>query len=184
MELKEYQQGVLRRVDHYLAVLAAQMEKVEKAGYLIAEQGIDLDIGDPCRKAWDQLNKERVLPYLKDRDGRTVVAPWLPRHDGLQRSIPNICLKVPTGGGKTLLAQAELGECPAAGPSRGRSRRRAQGLFGHSKGYPLRLQSAIYPGIVRHAQHQWQASVQCSGQRARQGPQGRGDDQAADQRRQ
>src|SRR4030042_3802537 len=103
MELKEYQQGVLRNCDHYLAVLAAQVEKVEKARYLIAEQGIDLDIGDPCRKAWDQLNKERVLPYLKDRDGRTVVAPWLVRHDGLQRSIPNICLKVPTGGGKTLL---------------------------------------------------------------------------------
>ena len=108
MELKEYQQGVLRKVDHYLAVLAAQVEKVEKARYLIAERGIDLDIGDPCRKAWDQLNKERVLPYLKDRDGRTVIAPWLARNDGLQRSIPNICLKVPTGGGKTLLAVCSL----------------------------------------------------------------------------
>lgn len=108
MELKEYQQGVLRKVDHYLNVLAAQVEKVEQARYLIAEKGIDLDIGDPCQKAWEQLNKERVVPYLRDRDGRAVVAPWLVRRDGLQRSIPNICLKVPTGGGKTLLAACSL----------------------------------------------------------------------------
>ncbi|MCX5908662.1 MAG: DEAD/DEAH box helicase family protein, partial [Deltaproteobacteria bacterium] len=108
MELKEYQQGVLSKIDHYLTTLASYEEKVAKAKYLIAEQGLDLDIGDPCRKAWDQLNKERVLPYLRDKDGRTVIAPWLARHDGLQRSIPNICLKVPTGGGKTLLAVCTL----------------------------------------------------------------------------
>ncbi len=108
MELKEYQQGVLRKFDHYLAVLAAQVEKIEQARYVIAEKGIDLDIGDPCRKAWDQLNKERVLPYLRDKDGRTVVAPWIARYDGLQRSIPNVCIKVPTGGGKTLLAACSL----------------------------------------------------------------------------
>lgn len=54
------------------------------------------------------MNKERVLPYLRDKDGRTVIAPWLARQDGLQRSIPNICLKVPTGGGKTLLAVCTL----------------------------------------------------------------------------
>ena len=104
MELKEYQQGVLRKIDRYLAVLAEQTEKVEKARYVIAEQGLELDIGDPCQKAWDYLNKERLLPYLRDTEGNAVVAPYLARHDGLHRSIPNICLKVPTGGGKTLLA--------------------------------------------------------------------------------
>ncbi|ABQ26913.1 DEAD/DEAH box helicase [Geotalea uraniireducens] len=108
MELKEYQQGVLRKIDHYLAVLSEQTEKVEKVKVLIAEQGLDLDIGDPCQKTWDHLNNERVLPSLCDKDGNTVVAPYLSRHDGLNRSIPNICLKVPTGGGKTLLATCAL----------------------------------------------------------------------------
>jgi type III restriction enzyme len=108
MELKEYQQGVLRKIDHYLAVLSEQTEKVEKVKVLIAEQGLDLDIGDPCQKTWDHLNNERVLPYLRDKDDKTVVAPYLSRHDGLNRSIPNICLKVPTGGGKTLLATCAL----------------------------------------------------------------------------
>jgi len=108
MELKEYQQGVLHKIDRYLATLAEQTEKVEKAKALIAEQGLDIDIGDPCQKAWDQLNKERLLPYLRDKDGHVFVAPYLARYDGLQRSIPNVCLKVPTGGGKTLLAACTL----------------------------------------------------------------------------
>ncbi len=81
MELKEYQQGVLRKIDRYLAVLAEQNEKVEKARYVIAEQGLDLDIGDPCQKAWDYLNKERLLPYLRDKDGNAVVARYLTRRD-------------------------------------------------------------------------------------------------------
>ncbi|MBK5275288.1 MAG: DEAD/DEAH box helicase family protein [Desulfuromonadales bacterium] len=108
MELKEYQQGVLRKMDNYLADLSEQTEKVEKVKALIAEQGLDLDIGDPCQKTWDHLNNERVLPYLRDINGNTVVAPYLSRHDGLNRSIPNICLKVPTGGGKTLLAACTI----------------------------------------------------------------------------
>jgi type III restriction enzyme len=108
MELKEYQLGVLRKIDLYLAVLSEQTEKVEKVKALIAEQGLDLDIGDPCQKTWDHLNNERVLPYLSDKDGNTIVAPYLHRHDGLKRSIPSICLKVPTGGGKTLLATCTI----------------------------------------------------------------------------
>ncbi len=108
MELKEYQQGVLAKIDHFLAVLAEQTEKVDKVKALIAEQGLDLDIGDPCQKTWDHLNNERLLPCLRDPSDNVVVAPYLSRHDGLNCSIPNICLKVPTGGGKTLLATCAL----------------------------------------------------------------------------
>lgn len=109
MELKEYQQGVLRMMDRYLAALAEQREMTEKAQALMQAQGIDLDLGDYCAKAWDALNAQRAgIPYLRDTEGRQVVAPWLTRHDGLHRPIPNICLKVPTGGGKTLLATATL----------------------------------------------------------------------------
>jgi len=54
------------------------------------------------------LNKERILPHLRDKNSNPFVAPYLTQNDGLQRSIPNICLKVPTGGGKTLLAACTL----------------------------------------------------------------------------
>ena len=104
MELKEYQQGVLRKIDRYLIVLA---EKRNIALAFVDFQkglGIDAPLGDYCRDAWDQLNQEGMLPLYRNTDGNTFRAPYLSRHDGLKRAIPSICLKVPTGGGKTLLA--------------------------------------------------------------------------------
>ncbi|MCF6179853.1 MAG: DEAD/DEAH box helicase family protein, partial [Geopsychrobacter sp.] len=108
MELKEYQQGVLNKIDHYLTTLSEQTEKIAKAEQVMAEQGLDIDLGEPCEKSWDLLNKERVLPFGRDKDGNELVLPYLIRRDGLDRSIPNVCLKVPTGGGKTLLAACAL----------------------------------------------------------------------------
>ncbi|MGV3660821.1 MAG: DEAD/DEAH box helicase [Prosthecobacter sp.] len=108
MELKEYQQGVLTKFDYYLSTLREQVEQIDKLKALIEASGEKFDLGDPCTKAWIKLNNERRLPYLKDEDGHDMVAAYLPRLDGLQRSIPNVTLKVPTGGGKTLLATAAV----------------------------------------------------------------------------
>ena len=107
MELKEYQQGVLSKLDRYLTVLAEQREQAEDFVEFQKSKGKTASLGDCCREAWDQLNTERLLPYLY-QNGNPVVAPHLSRHDGLGQSIPNICFKVPTGGGKTLLATAAL----------------------------------------------------------------------------
>lgn len=107
MELKEYQQGVLNKLDRYLTVLADQREQAEDFVEFQKSKGKTATLGDYCREAWDQLNTERSLPYLY-HGGNAVVAPYLSRHDGLNTPIPNICLKVPTGGGKTLLAIAAL----------------------------------------------------------------------------
>ncbi len=76
MELKEYQQGVLTKFDRYLSTLSEQVEKVAKARAVLRVQEIDIDPGDPCVKAWVQLNHERRLPHLRDEDGREVVAPY------------------------------------------------------------------------------------------------------------
>ena len=108
MELKEYQQGVLSKLDRYLTVLAEQRERAERILAFLREEGDDkATLSDYCREAWDQLYTERLLPYLY-QNGNPMVAPHLSRHDGLGQSIPNICFKVPTGGGKTLLATAAL----------------------------------------------------------------------------
>lgn len=108
MELKEYQLGVLHKIDRYLSTLSEKREDAEDFVAFQKSKGKKIPISDYPRDAWDQLNTDRVLPYLQDAHGNTIVAPYLSRHDGLQRSIPNICLKVPTGGGKTLLAAAAL----------------------------------------------------------------------------
>ena len=107
MELKEYQQGVLSKLDSYLTVLAEQREQAQDFVEFQKNKGKASTLGDYCREAWNQLNTERLLPYL-NQGGNPVVAPYLSRHDGQGLSTPNICFKVPTGGGKTLLATAAL----------------------------------------------------------------------------
>jgi len=107
MELKEYQQGVLNRLDYFLQVLTEKREDAEDFVEFQKSKGREASLGDYCRGAWEQLNTERRLPYLYQA-GNPLVAPYLSRYDGLGLSIPNICLKVPTGGGKTLLATAAL----------------------------------------------------------------------------
>jgi type III restriction enzyme len=108
MELKEYQQGVLRKVDRYLDVLTEKREEAEAFVAFQQSRGRKAKLADYCRDTWDHLNGERLLPELRDEAGAIRVFPWLSRLDGLDRTIPNICLKVPTGGGKTLLAACAL----------------------------------------------------------------------------
>lgn len=107
MELKEYQQGVLGKLDRFLIVLSNQLKAAAAFVEFQKGKGNTATLGDYCRNAWDQLNTERLLPHLY-LGGNAVVAPYLSRYDGMERSIPNVCFKVPTGGGKTLLATAAL----------------------------------------------------------------------------
>ena len=83
MELKEYQKKTLKQVKHYLEALALFKEKNEK----VIEFDPDLSINFPL-KAW-----EKVL-------GTT----YHPKKNGLGEELPDFYLKIPTGGGKTLLA--------------------------------------------------------------------------------
>lgn len=107
MELKEYQQAVLTKFDHFLATLGDQKHMLDAAAETLRAAGMEsIDLGDPAAKAWDALNQERRLPLLRDEEGRDFIAPYLTRRDGVLVPIPNVCLKVPTGGGKTLLATA------------------------------------------------------------------------------
>jgi type III restriction enzyme len=108
MELKDYQQGVLTKFDHFLSTLRGKVEQTAAAEALLKSQGMVVSLPDPCQAAWEQLNHERLLPHLKDEDGNERIAHHLTRHDGLNRSIPNVTFKVPTGGGKTLLATAAV----------------------------------------------------------------------------
>ncbi len=73
-----------------------------------AKQRARARLADYCRETWDALNTEGRLPRARDRQGHEVALPYVSRHDGLGRPVPNVCLKVPTGGGKTLLACAAL----------------------------------------------------------------------------
>src|SRR5438067_3113395 len=80
MELKYYQQRVVEEVRAYLDALAEEQAKGNTR--------------HAAQDAWERIG----LRFYRER--RT----------GTGRDLPNFCIKVPTGGGKTLLATHILGE--------------------------------------------------------------------------
>ena len=84
MILKEFQKAALAQVQTFLETLAEWWRKAEKAQKIDPEFTIDW-VG----KAW-----EKTVPHHT----------YLPRKNGLGKPLPVFCLKIPTGGGKTLLA--------------------------------------------------------------------------------
>lgn len=108
VELKEYQTQVLEDLGRYLAVLTEKRLDAEEFAEFQRQKGRDVKARDYCREAWDELNERRILPMLRDEAGGAVVAEHITRRNGLGEPVPNVCLKVPTGGGKTLLATCAL----------------------------------------------------------------------------
>lgn len=101
MELKDYQIKVLDYLDGYLDELKTQ--KAEKQDYFEFQQqkgkdAINPEKSDYCQLAWEALKAKKAI-YR---------ANYTVRYDGMGRNIPNVCFKVPTGGGKTLLATAAI----------------------------------------------------------------------------
>lgn len=103
MRLKDYQDDVLESLSRYLTRLDGKRREAEEILEFQKSKGREAVLSDYCRDAWDSLHAERALPLAKDGDGNLVSPSYVPRKDGMGRPVSNICLKVPTGGGKTLL---------------------------------------------------------------------------------
>lgn len=86
MILKDYQRKTLETVKSFLMELHRRREKMERIRELDPEMGGAVDWVKP---AFDQI-----------APGRYTIA----RKNGIGEELPNFCLKIPTGGGKTLLA--------------------------------------------------------------------------------
>ncbi len=110
IELKDYQREALHTLEQYVSELAKQHEGAQKAETVLkaADVAVPPEVRDYPRKAWEVLRAASKLPpHFSDREysGRT---------DGAGQPVPNVCLKVPTGGGKTLLAAAAVSHLHAA----------------------------------------------------------------------
>ena len=103
MQLKDYQVEVLDQLSRYLRVLAEQRTQVEEFAEFQRSHGREPVGDDFCRKTWEALYAEGALPLATDPAGQLVIPPYVSRKDGLGHAVPNVCLKIPTGGGKTLL---------------------------------------------------------------------------------
>lgn len=83
MPLKKYQERVVNEVGTYLNLLAEQQAKHNKHASL---------------DAWDECKRQFII-----------VGNYQERKNGLGKDLPTFCIKVPTGGGKTLIATQVLG---------------------------------------------------------------------------
>lgn len=95
----DYQDRVLTTLEAYLDLLKDNKARSDKIAAL-AEANPDLGLTRPdfAKETWDALKNDMKLPASR------AAIPFSPRMDGCSGSVPNIVLKVPTGGGKTWLA--------------------------------------------------------------------------------
>ena len=109
MQLKIYQQNALEQLDRWLAALKEARLKCEKASKALEDSGLDIpeELKNFPLSAWNSLKQQHVLPGIP-RDGNLVIPDYISRAGTSGEPIPHVCLKVPTGGGKTLLGVAAL----------------------------------------------------------------------------
>ena len=110
MQLKIYQQTALEQLDHWIDALKKSRLKSSKAIKALQDTGID-DIPEQLKNypasAWQDLKEQGVLPGVP-QDGNIEIPDYINRTTTSGESIPHVCMKVPTGGGKTLLGVASL----------------------------------------------------------------------------
>ncbi|MDE0317377.1 MAG: DEAD/DEAH box helicase family protein [Candidatus Poribacteria bacterium] len=92
MELKSYQQEALEALDRYLEAL----ETSRKKGH------------DNPKKAWKLLRNVGTLPSIPNKRGKNGIPEHIRRKSASGKQIPHVCMKIPTGGGKTLLGVETL----------------------------------------------------------------------------
>ena len=104
MELKEYQRGALDALARWLETLEETQRELETLIEMFRQAPTNLPIPDELRNyprsAWRKLTEDGGVA--------ATAGEYVDRTDEANRPVPHICFKVPTGGGKTLLAAAAL----------------------------------------------------------------------------
>jgi len=95
----DYQSRVISTLDTYLDVLKDKKARADKiAALAAADPDLGIPIPDFAQETWDALKAGGKLPASR------AAIPFSLRTDGCARPVPNVVLKVPTGGGRTWLA--------------------------------------------------------------------------------
>ena len=106
VQLKAFQADVLDQLGRYIDELKKQQaisrKNVAQLRVMEEMEEVARQVADFPRKTWESLRTQGALPPAFA--GR----PYSGRFDGAGDAVPNVCLKVPTGGGKTLLAAASV----------------------------------------------------------------------------
>ena len=104
MELKEYQETALDAFSRWREALATAETQSRAAVAALQQAGPEIPAPDDLRNypkaAWQQLALSGGVAAS--------AGEYVSRTDDAGRPIPHVCFKIPTGGGKTLLAAAAL----------------------------------------------------------------------------
>lgn len=106
LELKTYQRDTLDAFSNYLEVLEAERQASEATIKHLKQVGGNIsddvftEVRNYPKAAWRKLSENNGVA--------ATAGEYVDRKDGAHRPIPHICFKVPTGGGKTLLAASAL----------------------------------------------------------------------------
>lgn len=104
MELKEYQTRALDAFVRWLDVLASKQTELETTKAVLQSIGQDVSV-DTLNDNYPKLAWKQLADVGEVADS---AGPYVERTSTSGDPIPHVCFKVPTGGGKTLLAAAAL----------------------------------------------------------------------------
>ena len=110
MQLKTYQQDALDQLERWLEALKDARCKRERVVNALEGTGVEVldELKNYPRSAWKSLKDRTVLPAVQKQDGTPEIPDYISRTAASGEPVPHVCLKVPTGGGKTLLGVAAL----------------------------------------------------------------------------
>ena len=107
MELKEYQQNASDRLDVWLETLHEERLKSEDNLKQLPDAigpSVRAQVANFPHEAWKALAERRELPDSVLERG----VPYSCRTTGSGLPLPHVCLKIPTGGGKTLMGAVAI----------------------------------------------------------------------------
>lgn len=109
MRPKEFQEQALEAFEQFLAELKEQQDKARERTNALKKAGLEEEEQpDSFAKTWEVLGRRGILPHVRDKGGELVPPPFAKRQDSYGCPVTHVCMKLPTGGGKTLLGAMAL----------------------------------------------------------------------------
>jgi type III restriction enzyme len=110
VRLKDYQREALERVERFAGKVAGARTKFEELAALL--ENADADVRGPALAS--AMPAGKAWKTMQDKGDSASGNAWISLKDGWGHDIPHICLEMPTGSGKTLVAGHAIGRTLAA----------------------------------------------------------------------
>jgi type III restriction enzyme len=95
MRLKTYQEHALDDLSAFLGILREAEKRIAAARAALQAAGVKQDLPDAFEDAWDAARQKGIHKSLR---------LWVTMKSSAGIGIPHVCIKLPTGGGKTFAA--------------------------------------------------------------------------------